>query len=74
MASGNQLDAQREERWPNHTEPAPTGAVSMKVKFDPWDEESDFSDMEGAFARPAVPRELVEKDMEVLAISGDEDM
>ena len=48
MASGDQIDMQREKRWPNHTgiktaTPQTNGGV--KVNFDAW-EEDDFSDQE----------------------------
>jgi len=43
MASGLPLDAQRESRWPNQTNPA------IEVEWKPWQEESDFSDTEGVF-------------------------
>ncbi len=37
MATGDPLDAQREQRWPNHT--GPRGGV--KVEFTPEEEDSD---------------------------------
>ena len=64
MASGNQLDAQREQRWPKQTHRDQKGS-SVKVKFRPWEEESDYSDMEGAFTRRthmAEPMEDVENE------------
>ena len=43
MASGNHLDVQREERWPNHTLQAPPGESNVgkgvKVAFSEWEEE-----------------------------------
>ncbi|PSS05408.1 hypothetical protein PHLCEN_2v3897 [Hermanssonia centrifuga] len=42
MASGDPIDVQREKRWPNHA-----SATEPKVVFQPWEEDSDFSDMEG---------------------------
>lgn len=48
MASGNQVDIQREDRWPNATEPSATGA-GLKVNFPEWMEDSDYSDTEGLF-------------------------
>ncbi|KAJ7283553.1 hypothetical protein C8J57DRAFT_1292881 [Mycena rebaudengoi] len=46
MASGQPLDMQREARWPNRTgEPGSTAGV--KVQFQPYEEDSDFSDQEG---------------------------
>ena len=40
MASGKQLDLQREERWPQHV------SESSKIQFDSCDEDSEFSDEE----------------------------
>ena len=48
MASGNQVDSQREERWPNSTEPSSTGN-GLKVNFPEYVEDSDYSDTEGMF-------------------------
>ena len=42
MASGDPVDQQREQRWPNRT-----FTNKPKVEFPEWEEESDFSDMEG---------------------------
>lgn len=50
MASGNVLDKQREERWPNRTIIGDTAAgttSSFKVQFDPWEIDSEYSDTEG---------------------------
>ena len=49
MASGNQLDSQRKERWPHHDKVVAPGepAPGLKVSFDPYEENSDFSDTEG---------------------------
>lgn len=52
MASGDPLDMQREKRWPNRTgntayPTAPQTGAGVKVKFEPWEEDSDYSDMEG---------------------------
>ncbi len=48
MASGNQLDLQREERWPNKTPQAAPGesavGTGVKVEFNEWDEEYDSDD------------------------------
>ncbi|KAJ7094672.1 hypothetical protein B0H15DRAFT_830457 [Mycena belliarum] len=44
MASGDPLDTQREIRWPNRTGDNNAG---VKVKFTPYEEDSDFSDQEG---------------------------
>lgn len=48
MASGEQIDRQRSDRWPHHEkrEPGEPGS-GLKVKFDPWEDEDDFSDTEG---------------------------
>lgn len=62
MASGNQLDAQREERWPNQTQTTEKGST-VKVEFKS-DEESDDSDLEGAFQGPSLDGEAIE-DVEV---------
>ena len=48
MASGNQIDVQREERWPNRTE----ADSALKVQFKPW-EEGEYSDTEGIIPMPA---------------------
>ena len=45
MASGEPVDLQRETRWPNRTER--TGTRGPKVQFQPWEENSDYSDLEG---------------------------
>ena len=45
MASGDPLDIQREARWPNRTEA--TGTRGPKVQFQPWEEDSEYSDQEG---------------------------
>lgn len=65
MASGNQLDAQRELRWPNKTLDQPTvneaapnppqAGKGLKVKFRPWEEDNDFSDMEGIMGPSTEP-------------------
>ncbi|KAI0750709.1 hypothetical protein C8Q80DRAFT_1097887 [Daedaleopsis nitida] len=44
MASGDPVDQQREQRWPNHTQDH-----KPEVTFQDWEEDSDFSDMEGIF-------------------------
>ncbi|KAH7887666.1 hypothetical protein F5I97DRAFT_1861958, partial [Phlebopus sp. FC_14] len=54
MASGDPLDIQREKRWPNRTgntsvPNAPQAGAGVKVKFDAWEEDEDFSDQEGLF-------------------------
>ncbi|KAJ7904609.1 hypothetical protein B0H14DRAFT_2663635 [Mycena olivaceomarginata] len=46
MASGEPLDTQREIRWPNRTGPAGTDS-GVKVQFEPYEEDSDYSDQEG---------------------------
>ena len=45
MASGDPVDIQREHRWPNRT--GLTGTRGVKVQFQPWEEDSDYSDEEG---------------------------
>ena len=72
MASGNQLDAQREERWPGRAQTTAGMRSTVKVQFDPWDEESDFSDMEGLFG-PIPPKARKEIDTDD-AMSDDEPM
>lgn len=47
MASGNQLDIQRDERWPNRMD----AESKLKVQFKPW-EEGDHSDTEGLIPMP----------------------
>jgi hypothetical protein len=52
MASGDPIDMQREKRWP--TRPAnntgtPQAGPGVKVNFDAWEEDDDFSDQEGIF-------------------------
>ncbi|KAL0949458.1 hypothetical protein HGRIS_009512 [Hohenbuehelia grisea] len=50
MATGEQVDMQRERRWPNRTGPTICyGTTNLKVKFHPWEEDSDYSDEEGLF-------------------------
>ncbi|KAJ7129568.1 hypothetical protein C8R44DRAFT_777095 [Mycena epipterygia] len=46
MASGEPLDTQREMRWPNRTGNPGTNS-GVKVQFNPYEEDSDFSDQEG---------------------------
>ena len=45
MASGDPLDIQRESRWPSRT--GASDVKSVKVNFAPWEEKSDYSDLEG---------------------------
>ncbi|KAH8113271.1 hypothetical protein DFH11DRAFT_1856907 [Phellopilus nigrolimitatus] len=73
MASGNQLDIQREERWPNQTEGSAETGSTVKVKHNAWDEDSDYSDMEGAFGRPVDGR-MIDQQLSGLTVSDDEDM
>lgn len=52
MASGEHIDIQREKRWPNRTlhagtPSAPQTGAGVKVNFDEWEEDEDFSDQEG---------------------------
>ncbi|KAI9574729.1 hypothetical protein HD554DRAFT_2010921 [Boletus coccyginus] len=52
MASGDPVDMQREKRWPNRTANntgTPQTGTGVKVNFDSWEEEEDFSDQEGIF-------------------------
>ena len=52
MASGDPIDMQREKRWPNRTvtnTATPQAGTGVKVNFDAWDEDEDFSDQEGIF-------------------------
>ncbi|EJD01094.1 uncharacterized protein FOMMEDRAFT_158230 [Fomitiporia mediterranea MF3/22] len=44
MASGNQVDAQREERWPSRTLTSTVEGSSLKVVYAPEDEDSDYSE------------------------------
>ena len=46
MAGGNQLDAQREERWPGQTESSSIMGTTMKVIHKPWEENSDYTGSE----------------------------
>jgi DNA polymerase III epsilon subunit-like protein len=45
MASGEPVDLQRETRWPNRTNS--TANQGPKVQFQAWEENSDYSDLEG---------------------------
>jgi len=52
MASGDPIDMQREKRWPNrmnNSNGAPQTNTGVKVNFDAWEEDDDFSDQEGIF-------------------------
>lgn len=71
MASGNQIDQQQKERWPDKTKPVENGQSTMKVHHHPWEEDSDYSDLEGAFARPVDSAEVA-KHLEGLGLSDDE--
>ena len=46
MASGNQLDAQKEERWPSRALGPSNSGSDLKVMYAPEDEDSDFSPSE----------------------------
>ncbi|KAL5488113.1 hypothetical protein ACEPAI_6221 [Sanghuangporus weigelae] len=46
MASGNQVDAQREERWPSRILGPSDSGSDLKVFYSPEDEDSDFSPSE----------------------------
>ncbi|KAJ6602552.1 hypothetical protein DFH09DRAFT_1470295 [Mycena vulgaris] len=48
MAGGEPLDMQRETRWPNHTGDNNAG---VKVEFEPYEEDSEYSDQEGVMGR-----------------------
>ncbi|KAJ3538717.1 hypothetical protein NM688_g6478 [Phlebia brevispora] len=50
MASGEPCDAQRERRWPSRS-----SVTEPKVNFEPWEEDSDYSDTEGLFPTPDYP-------------------
>lgn len=52
MVSGDPVDIQREKRWPNRTGQSNQG---VKVQFKPWEEDSDYSDVEG-IAPPEEPQ------------------
>lgn len=58
MATGNQIDAQREERWPNQTEASAETGTTFKVVHNPWEYESDYSDTEGAFGKVVDLKEI----------------
>ncbi|KAI0335439.1 hypothetical protein GY45DRAFT_1316760 [Cubamyces sp. BRFM 1775] len=47
MASGDPVDQQREQRWPKRTEDN-----QPKVEFRDWEEDSDYSDLEGVMGSP----------------------
>ncbi|KAF8138415.1 hypothetical protein EV363DRAFT_1313880 [Boletus edulis] len=52
MASGDPIDMQREKRWPSRTSNntgTPQTGTGVKVNFDAWEEDEDFSDQEGIF-------------------------
>jgi len=49
MASGDPLDLQREKRWPDRT----SVETKLRVPFKAWEEDSDYSDMEGLNPPPA---------------------
>ncbi|EJD01095.1 uncharacterized protein FOMMEDRAFT_141811 [Fomitiporia mediterranea MF3/22] len=72
MAIGNQIDVQREDRWPNQTEGTAETGTSFKVNHKPWDLDSDYSDLEGAFGRPA-NAEAVEKHLAGLSDDENDD-
>ena len=48
MISGEEIDAQRERRWPGRTaSTGVSGGPGVRVQFNQWEEESDISDTEG---------------------------
>lgn len=71
MASGNQIDQQQKERWSDKVKPAENMPSTMKVHHHPWEEDSDYSDLEGAYGRPTNSAE-VEKHLQGLEISDEE--
>lgn len=72
MASGNQIDVQREERWPGQTESSAQLGSSFKVKHKPWELDSDYSDMEGTCGQPA-DSDSINKHMAGLESSDEDD-
>jgi len=42
MVNGEQLDKQREQRWPDRT-----NSGEVQVQWKPWEMDSDYSDQEG---------------------------
>ncbi|KAH9899896.1 hypothetical protein C8Q73DRAFT_681374 [Cubamyces lactineus] len=56
MASGDPVDQQREQRWPKRTEDN-----QPKVEFRDWEEDSDYSDLEGVMG-PLVANPGVDND------------
>lgn len=48
MISNEEIDAQRERRWPGRTaSTGVSGGPGVRVEFNQWEEESDISDTEG---------------------------
>ena len=48
MISGEEVDTQRERRWPGRTDTTGvSGGPGVRVQFNQWEEESDISDTEG---------------------------
>ena len=48
MISGEEIDTQRERRWPGRTDTTGVGGgPGVRVQFRQWEEESDISDTEG---------------------------
>lgn len=48
MISGEEVDTQREKRWPGRTDTTGVGGgPGVRVQFQQWEEESDISDTEG---------------------------
>ncbi|KAI0832389.1 hypothetical protein BC628DRAFT_1310050 [Trametes gibbosa] len=50
MATGDPVDQQREQRWPKRTEDA-----APTVEFRDWEEDDEYSDMEGVMGPPTAP-------------------
>ncbi|TDL29582.1 hypothetical protein BD410DRAFT_780030 [Rickenella mellea] len=72
MASGNQLDVQREERWPHHNKgDVITPGSALKVQFNAWEEEEDYSDTEGVMAS-SIPHHEVEVATKLMSIDDEE--
>lgn len=64
MATGNQLDSQREERWPGLTPKSAPGMTTtgagVRVEFDPYEGEEDYEEDEFAMYAPKSSEVVVE--------------
>lgn len=63
MASGGPLDIQREQRWPNQTgnvsaPNAPQTGAGVQINWQPWDEDSEYDDLEGMFGPAGAPAQV----------------